>query len=475
MPDSPGFLTQIDHAINRQCDAGGPGIACQSQHVGVGLMNTFAVGIARPIGYFNFGYMPARLRPSSTGDRIKVATCCPLRHSDNMADLSLGMLFTAQGPADVSVFARHEVLNKLLSSRPGLPPADLLQLAMDAMKKALWQSPLMRAPLSQGRELVIRMAKAFQAAPDELKKNYLLAFMRELIPVNTMDEMAKWLSELDANVCAWEPAKREMELLGMESIFDWAWGKELITVARSQVHSDLELLSQKPFLFIPGIKPQPFWPIEEYGWAKDLKKEHGAIRQELQKLKEMPELFLPYNPAEAHYAGVKDYFIKRKNSDNLSDWNGFFLSSPYEEGVRKDFMDLCPHTTAVIQAIPRINWDEILLFSALTPGAIIPPHYGPHNAHLRLHLCLEADGPVFVRVGDHVREVKEGDLYAFDDSYLHSVINEGKRTRLNLMLSIIHPEIPDHVFKNPAMPTEAKLDDWDKETRKALAKSNWWV
>jgi aspartyl/asparaginyl beta-hydroxylase (cupin superfamily) len=261
----------------------------------------------------------------------------------------------------------------------------------------------------------------------------------------------------------------------MESIFDWGWGKELIALARAQVHNDPELLAQKPFLFIPGIKQQPFWPIEEIDWAKDLKKEYGAIKQELQKLKEMPELFLPYNPTEAHYHGVKDFFVKRKKSDNLSDWNGFFLSSPYEKGVRKDFMEVCPHTTAVIQAIPRINWDEMLFFSAITPGAIIPPHYGPHNAHLRLHLCLEADGPVYVRVGDHVREIKEGDLYAFDDSYLHSVINEGKRTRVNLMLSIIHPDVPDHVFKSPAMPTEAKLDDWDKEARKALAKSQWWV
>lgn len=392
-----------------------------------------------------------------------------------MADLSLGMLFTVSGPADAYVFARHEVLNKLLSSRPGLPPTEFLQLAVDAMKKARWQAPIMRAPLSQGRELVTRMAKAFQAAPDELKKSYLMSFMRELMPGPGVDEMVKWLRELDANVRAWEPAKKEMELLGMESIFDWGWGKELLAFARAQVHNDPELISQKPFLFIPGIEPQPFWPIEEYEWAKDLKREHGAIKQELQKLKAMPEVFLPYNPAEAHYVGVKDYFVKRKNSDNLSDWNGFFLSSPYEKGVRKDFMELCPHTTAVIQAIPRINWDEMLFFSAITPGAIIPPHYGPHNAHLRLHLCLEADGPVYVRVGDHVREIKEGDLYAFDDSYLHSVINEGKCTRVNLMLSIIHPEIPDHVFQSPAMPTEAQLDDWDKEARQALAKSRWWV
>jgi aspartyl/asparaginyl beta-hydroxylase (cupin superfamily) len=343
------------------------------------------------------------------------------------------------------------------------------------MKKALWQAPIMRAQLSQGRELVTRMARAFQAAPDDLKKSFLASFMSELIPANKEDEFAPRLRELDANICAWEPARKEMELLGMESIFDWAWGKELITVARAQVHNDPELMSQRPFLFIPGIKPQPFWPIEEYDWAKDLKKEHGAIKHELQKLKEMPELFLPYNPVEARNAGINDVFIKRKNSDNLSDWNGFFLSSPYEKGVRKDFMELCPHTTAVIQAIPRINWDEMLFFSALTPGAIIPPHFGPHNAHLRLHLCLEADGPVYVRVGDHVREIKEGDLYAFDDSYLHSVINEGKRTRVNLMLSIIHPEVPDHVVKSPAMPTEARLSDWDKEARQALAKSRWWV
>src|SRR6187200_338442 len=119
-----------------------------------------------------------------------------------MTEVTLGMLFTAHGPADASVFARHEVLNKLLSARPGLPPADLLQLAIDANKKALWQSPIMRAPLSQGRELVVRMAKALKAAPDEQKKNFLMSFMREQIPFNLVDEMSKSLRELDANVCA---------------------------------------------------------------------------------------------------------------------------------------------------------------------------------------------------------------------------------------------------------------------------------
>src|SRR5262245_39373099 len=110
-----------------------------------------------------------------------------------MADISLGVMFTANGPVDASVFARHEVLNKLLSARPGLPPADLLQLAIDANKKALWQLPIMRAPLSQGRELVVRMAKAFQAASDQQKKDFLVSFLHEQFPLNSVDEMTNSL------------------------------------------------------------------------------------------------------------------------------------------------------------------------------------------------------------------------------------------------------------------------------------------
>lgn len=58
-------------------------------------------------------------------------------------------------------------------------------------------------------------------------------------------------------------------------------------------------------------------------------------------------------------------------------------------------------------------------FSALGGGAHLKPHCGSTNCRLTAHLPLIVpEGGSSIRVGDEVRQYKEGELMIFDDSWV---------------------------------------------------------
>jgi beta-hydroxylase len=61
------------------------------------------------------------------------------------------------------------------------------------------------------------------------------------------------------------------------------------------------------------------------------------------------------------------------------------------------------------------------------PGKRLPPHRGPYNGVLRLHLGLLVpahDSNLGIRIGTEVRGWKEGSVLIFDDAYEHEAWNE---------------------------------------------------
>lgn len=79
-------------------------------------------------------------------------------------------------------------------------------------------------------------------------------------------------------------------------------------------------------------------------------------------------------------------------------------------------------------------------FSKIDSGAHILPHYGISNIRLRYQLCLESEN-CWIRVGDEVRFYKEGESFALDDTYLHEVKNEGKTSRVILLMDFYHIDL----------------------------------
>jgi beta-hydroxylase len=82
------------------------------------------------------------------------------------------------------------------------------------------------------------------------------------------------------------------------------------------------------------------------------------------------------------------------------------------------------------------------MFSILDPSKRIPPHRGPYNGVLRLHLGLLVPEPANatgIRIGAEVRHWQEGRALIFDDAYEHEAWNDSERERVVLFVDFEKP------------------------------------
>jgi aspartyl/asparaginyl beta-hydroxylase (cupin superfamily) len=80
----------------------------------------------------------------------------------------------------------------------------------------------------------------------------------------------------------------------------------------------------------------------------------------------------------------------------------------------------------------------------IAPGAVIKPHCGETNAHLRIHLGLHVpDVPPSVcgmQIGGKTVGWKNGEAFAFLDAHEHHVWNKSKHYRYILIVDVLRPE-----------------------------------
>jgi aspartyl/asparaginyl beta-hydroxylase (cupin superfamily) len=84
-----------------------------------------------------------------------------------------------------------------------------------------------------------------------------------------------------------------------------------------------------------------------------------------------------------------------------------------------------------------------VLFSMLKPGAHIPPHHGLINTRLICHLPLIAPPGSRFRVGNDVRDWREGQAWAFDDTIEHEAVNDSGQDRTILIFDVWKPEMSE--------------------------------
>jgi beta-hydroxylase len=118
-------------------------------------------------------------------------------------------------------------------------------------------------------------------------------------------------------------------------------------------------------------------------------------------------------------------------------WKTFLLCG---YGFRSDNnIGLCPDTWRVCQNIPGLI---TVMFSILEPGKHLPPHRGPYNGVLRLHLGLIVPEPreqLGIRVEKDTYRWKEGEAVIFDDAYEHEAWNRTLHTRVVLFVDFRKP------------------------------------
>jgi aspartyl/asparaginyl beta-hydroxylase (cupin superfamily) len=164
-----------------------------------------------------------------------------------------------------------------------------------------------------------------------------------------------------------------------------------------------------------------------FPWAAEVERQWRTIRRELDRLllrkDELPR--------------VQDLTVDARAITRDAGWKIFVLVA---YGIRSEpNIELCPQTWRIVRKIPGL---KTAMFSIFEPGKRLPPHRGPYNGVLRLHLGLLVPEPRTrqgIRIGSEVRHWQEGSVLIFDDAYEHEAWNESGDPRVVLFVDFAKP------------------------------------
>lgn len=177
-----------------------------------------------------------------------------------------------------------------------------------------------------------------------------------------------------------------------------------------------------------------FFSRKTFDWIPDLESKFSVIRGELDnvllKLEDVPNF--------------QDIQVEQQNLTEGDDWKTFIFcgyQAPCEANLLR-----CPETAKILESIPGL---VSAMFSILKAGKHIPPHEGPYNGVLRVHLGLIIpEGDCGIIVGESERGWTEGRCLVFDDTFDHEAWNFTGENRVVLFLDIERPLDPPLSYLN---------------------------
>jgi aspartyl/asparaginyl beta-hydroxylase (cupin superfamily) len=171
----------------------------------------------------------------------------------------------------------------------------------------------------------------------------------------------------------------------------------------------------------------PIYDNAVFPWTTEIEREWRAIRAELDRVLVRQEELPGFHEISSDVASI--------SQDR--GWKTFLLSG---YGFKSQAnIKLCPQTWRVCQKIPGLI---TVMFSILEPGKHLPPHRGPYNGVLRLHLGLIVPEPreqLGIRVEKEIYRWQEGQAVVFDDAYEHEAWNKTPHTRVVLFVDFVKP------------------------------------
>jgi beta-hydroxylase len=171
----------------------------------------------------------------------------------------------------------------------------------------------------------------------------------------------------------------------------------------------------------------PIYDNAVFPWTKTIERDWREIRAELDRVLTRKDELPGFHELATDVASISQD----------SGWKTFVLAG---YGFRSDNnIEMCPRTWAACQNIPGLT---TVMFSILEPGKHLPPHRGPYNGVLRLHLGLIVPEPreqLGIRVDRNIYRWKEGEAVIFDDAYEHEAWNKTPHTRVVLFVDFIKP------------------------------------
>lgn len=171
----------------------------------------------------------------------------------------------------------------------------------------------------------------------------------------------------------------------------------------------------------------PIYSNSTFPWVAEIEREWTLIRAELDRvLNRQSEL-----PSFQHISSD----VKTITQD--AGWKTFILTGYGLKSPQN--IAQCPETWRIVQQIPGL---KTAMFSIFEPGKHLPPHRGPYNGVLRLHLGLKVPASadkLAIRVDDTVCHWAEGQALVFDDAYEHEAWNLTDETRVVLFVDFVKP------------------------------------
>lgn len=215
----------------------------------------------------------------------------------------------------------------------------------------------------------------------------------------------------------------------------------LISETLAILKGEAPIQLQRPSaLYVPGLPQRAFYDRELFDWVPRLESRTAELKAELEGLlADRGAEFGPYIPRGSDRSGGR-----APNAHLMGDssWSAFHLlrnGAPVPGNAER-----CPLAMAALADVPMPRIAQrapIALYSQLRPGAHIRPHHGLFNHRLICHLPLIVPDGCTLRVGNHSRQWKQGELLIFDDSLEHEAWNRSDSTRVILLFEVWRPEI----------------------------------
>jgi ornithine lipid ester-linked acyl 2-hydroxylase len=171
----------------------------------------------------------------------------------------------------------------------------------------------------------------------------------------------------------------------------------------------------------------PIYDNAVFPWTRSIEREWKAIRSELDRVLTRKE----------ELPGFHELATDVSTISTDRGWKTYLLAG---YGFRSENnIKQCPETWRICQNIPGLI---TVMFSILEPGKHLPPHRGPYNGVLRLHLGLVIPAPreqLGIRVENELYRWQEGKAVVFDDAYEHEAWNRTPHTRVVLFVDFRKP------------------------------------
>lgn len=192
----------------------------------------------------------------------------------------------------------------------------------------------------------------------------------------------------------------------------------------------------KPTVYwFPGLDTKPWYDVKDYPWVAELEKNAEVIAEEFRAL----------------HGGAGVSRVQETSRPDLkpADWQQLLLRR-YEDAawtdeavggsdaVTETNRKNAPRTAAILDRLPIMGNAS---FSVLGEGGRIADHCSDFNAKVVCQMGLVIPKSCSITVAGDTRGWKPGKCLVFDDTFPHSVINDGPGMRVVLLMEAWHHDL----------------------------------